>query len=235
MRLTQILMSSAILLIAAPAMAQMAAPVVNKDPAAQPAGVYKMDPRHTSVTWKVMHMGVSDYTARFSKADGELTFDPKDVTKSSVKVSIPTDSVSTGDPKFDEEIAGDKFLGKAKTPNITFVSTSITKTGADTGTVTGNLTLNGVTKPVTLDTKFYGGIDHPMMPGRDLGFSATTTIKRSEFKVMYGIPLVGDEVKISIETEFMLAAAHGAATPAAPTSTTTNPAAVTPPDSSSSK
>lgn len=213
MKISKILLASALVLVSAPAMAQMAAPVVNKDPAAQTPGIYKMDPRHTSVTWKVMHMGVSGYTARFSKADGELTFDPKDVTKSTVKVSIPTASVETGDPKFNAEIAGDKFLGEAKTPVITFASTAVQKTGADTGRVTGNLTLNGVTKPVTLDTKFYGGIDHPMMKGRDIGFSATTTIKRSDFGISNYIPLVGDDVQIAIETEFLQAAAAPTAKP----------------------
>ena len=216
MKFSKILLASAVLFVSAPAMAQMAAPVVSKDPSTQPAGVYKIDPRHTSVTWKVMHMGVSDYTARFSAVDGELDFNPKDVTKSVVKVTIPTASVSTGLPDFDKEIAGDKFFNGDKNPNITFNSTSVVKTGADTGKVTGDLTLNGVTKPVTLDVKFYGGISHPMIKGQDLGFSATTTIKRSDFGVNYGIPLVGDDVQISIETEFLQTAAHAAApTPAA--------------------
>lgn len=210
MSFSKILLASAVLFTATPALAQMAAPVVDKNPAKQPAGLYKIDPSHTSVIWKVMHMGISDYTAKFSKVDGELTFDPADVTKSKVSISIPTSSVVTGLPDFDKEIAGPKFLGGDKTPNITFVSTSVVKTDDDEGKVTGNLTLNGVTKPVTLDVDFYGGIVHPMNQKHALGFSAETTIKRSDFGVNYGIPMVGDEVKIEIETEF-----HQAATPAA--------------------
>ncbi|PZP56031.1 MAG: polyisoprenoid-binding protein [Micavibrio aeruginosavorus] len=202
MSVSKILLTSALLLTAAPAFAQMPSPAVNKDPSQQPQGIYKIDPRHTSVIWKVMHMGISDYTAKFSKVDGELVFDPNDVTKSKVSITIPASSVETGLPDFDKEIAGEKFFGGDKNPNITFVSTSVKKTGDDEGEVTGNLTLNGITKPVTLDVEFYGGIDHPMMKARALGFSAETTIKRSDFGVTYGIPMVGDEVKIEIETEF---------------------------------
>lgn len=203
MRLTKILLTTAILAFSTPAFAQMAAPEVIKDTAKLPGGVYKIDPTHTSVTWKVLHMGVSDYTARFNTVSGELNFDAKDPTKSTVKIMIPASSVDTGNPDFNKEIAGPKFLGGDKTPNITFASTKVEKTGADTGKVTGNLTMNGVTKPVVLDVKFYGGIIHPMGKGHDLGFSATTTIKRSDFGVMEYIPMVGDEVKIAVETEFL--------------------------------
>ena len=196
-------MTSALLLMASPAMAQMPAITVTKDAAAQPAGLYKLDPTHTSVTWKVLHMGVSKYTARFSEVEGTLDFNSADVTKSKLKVKIPTASVSTGNPKFDTEIAGAKFLGGDKTPTITFDSTKIVKTGADTGTVTGDLTLNGVTKPVTLDVTFYGGIVHPMGKGHDIGFSAKTKFKRSDFKITEYIPMVGDEIEVAIETEFL--------------------------------
>lgn len=203
MSFSKILLTSALLLTATPALAQMPAPVVSKDASAQPSGIYKIDPTHTSVTWKVMHMGVSDYTARFDKVDGELNFNSADPTKSTVKITIPASSVSTGNPDFDKEIAGAKFLGGDKHPNITFVSTKVTKTGADTGKVTGDLTLNGITKPVTLDVKFHGGIVHPMGKGHDLGFAATTTFKRSDFNVSNYIPMVGDEIKLAVETEFL--------------------------------
>ena len=203
MRFSKILLTTALLLASAPAMAQMPAIVVSKDVAAQPAGVYEMDSRHTSVTWKVLHMGVSNYTARFNKVEGTLNFNPADPTKSVLNAKIETASVDTGLPDFNKEIAGPKFLGGDKTPTITFDSTQITKTGADTGKVTGNLTLNGVTKPVTLDVKFYGGIVHPMGKGHDLGFSATTKIKRSDFNITEYIPMVGDEIEIAIETEFL--------------------------------
>lgn len=203
MSLSKILLTSALLLVAAPAMAQTPAITVSKDAAAQPSGLYKLDPTHTSVVWKVLHMGVSKYTARFDKVDGTLEFNPADPTKSVLKVQIPTASVSTGNADFDKEIAGPKFLGGDKTPTITFDSTQITKTGPDTGTVTGNLTLNGVTKPVTLDVTFYGGIVHPMGMGHDIGFSAKTKFKRSDFNVVQYVPMVGDEVEIAIETEFL--------------------------------
>jgi len=203
MRFSKIILTAAILALSSPAMAQMAAPEVIKDTSKLPGGIYKIDPRHTSVTWQVMHMGVSHYTARFDTVSGELNFNPADPVKSTVKISIPASSVNTGLPDFDKEIAGPKWLGGDKTPNITFDSTNVEKSGADTGKVTGNLTLNGVTKPVTLDVKFYGGILHPMGKGHDLGFSATTTFKRSDFGITEYIPMIGDDIKVSVETEFL--------------------------------
>ncbi len=213
MNVSKILLSSTLILISAPAMAQMIGPL-SKDPAAQPNGIYKIDPKHTSVTWKVWHMGTSHYTSRFSKVDGELSYDPKDLTKSSVKITIDPASVDTGLPDFNKEIAGEKFLGGDKHPAITFDSTAVTKTGATTGTVTGNLSINGVTKPVTLDVTFNGGLDNNIMGAHDIGFSAKGKINRSDFGVNYGIPMVSDEVTIDIETEFLQKAAH-AAMPAA--------------------
>lgn len=206
MSFSKILLTSALLLTSAPfatkAMA-MDAPAVSKDAAAQPSGVYQIDPRHTSVIWKVWHMGVSHYTARFDKTSGTLNFDPKDPTKSKLDIAIETSSVNTGLPDFDKEIAGPKFLGGDKTPQIKFVSTKIDKTGDNTGKVTGELTLNGVSKPVTLDVIFNGAIKHPMKPASVLGFSGTTTIKRSDFNIVEYIPMIGDEVQITVDTEFL--------------------------------
>ncbi len=208
-------LTTALLLMTTPAMAQVGE--LSKDPYAQPNGIYKIDPKHTSVTWKVWHMGASHYTARFSKVDGELDYNQKDPTKSKVKVTIPASSVDTGMKDFDEEIAGKQFFGGDKNPDITFESVSIVKTGADKGKIEGRLTLNGITRPVFLDVKFNGGLMNKMLGAHDMGFSATTVIKRSDFNVNYGIPMVSDEVEIAIETEFLQKAAH-AAEPAAPAS-----------------
>lgn len=201
MNFSKILLTSALALLAMPAMAQDAPKSdFTKDVAAQSSGKYTIDGRHTSVIWKVMHMNASNYTARFDKVDAELNFDSKDPTKSTLKVTIPTSSVNTGLADFDKEI-GKEFLGGG---DITFVSTSVKKTDDDEGQVTGNLTMNGVTKPVTLDVDFNGGFTHPMKPVRDLGFSAETKIKRSDFNVAPHLPtaVLGDEIEIEIETEF---------------------------------
>lgn len=194
--------SLAILAATSTAFAQEA-PKVSKDAAAQPAGLYELDPSHTSVVWKVKHMGVSNYTARFNKISGTMNFDPKNIEKSTVDIRIDPTSVDTGSTSFNEEIAGEKFFNSGKHKDLTFKSTKVEKTGTDKGRITGDLTFNGVTKPVVLDVTFNGAITNPMKKVADLGFSATTTIKRSDFGVTQYVPMVGDDVTVAIETEFL--------------------------------
>ncbi len=176
---------------------------INKDPAAQPAGIYETDVSHTSVHWRISHLGLSNYTARFDKIETKLNFDPKDVTKSKVDVTIDPTSVNTGLPDFDKKLRGEGYFDIAKNPRITFSSTKIEKTGENTGIITGDLTLNGVTKPVTLTTTFNGGMFNQYADGHSLGFSAIAKIKRSDFGMMTLLPAVGDDVEIIIEAEFV--------------------------------
>ncbi|WP_340691308.1 YceI family protein [Hyphomonas sp.] len=181
------------------------------------AATYKIDPNHASLIWRVKHMGLSNYTARFTNFDATLVFNPDDASATSLTATIDPTSVETdypGDFKaghadspydtFDEEIAqsGDYFNAGAF-PQITFNSATVTKTGPDTGTVTGDLTFLGVTKPVTLDVKYNGVAQFPWAPEQDhIGFSATGTLTRSDFGLSAGTPYVGDEVEIVIEAEF---------------------------------
>lgn len=183
-------------------------------PADAPAGAYFMDLAHTSVNFRLSHMGISHYTARFTKMDGQLTFDPANPAAQSVTATLDATSLQTNYPDsakldFDSQIERE-FLGAAQFPQITFKSTKIDVTGPKTATVTGDLTLHGVTKPVTLQATFNGGYKpnayDPM--GARVGFSAQGSFKRSDFGISYGIPApgttmgVGDEVQIAIETEF---------------------------------
>jgi len=197
-----------------------------------PAGVYKLDPTHASVTFRVKHFGISNYTARFATWDGEITFDPANLTASTVKASIDPASVRTDYPgdfkathpnskfaSWDEELGkGETFLGG--TP-ISFQSTALEVTGADTGKLTGDLTLKGVTKPVTLDVKFNGEIpSHPFSQKPVIGFSATGLVKRADFGVATTEPLtnfLGEDVEVMIEGEFHRQD-DPAAAPAAPAS-----------------
>jgi polyisoprenoid-binding protein YceI len=177
-------------------------PIVNS-PFQAPSGAYEADPAHTSVTWRINHLGLSMYTARFSKVAATLAFNAEAPTKSTLEVTIATAAVDTGLPKFNTEIS-DKFLGGKANPTIKFVSTAIERTGEDTGKVTGDLTLNGVTKPATLEVKFYGAKVIPLgKPTQRLGFSARTTINRGEWGVDAAKPFVGDAVELIIETEFV--------------------------------
>ena len=176
-------------------------------------GAYKLDENHASVTFRVNHLGLSRYTARFTDIAADLQFDPANPAAMSVSATIDPRSIETdfhGDkPDFDAELAGPSWLDAAKFPKITFKSTSTEPTGPNTAKVTGDFSLHGVTKPLVLDVIFNGGYDGaPMDPGSRVGFSAQGKIKRSDFGVSYGVPQpgstfgVGDEVEIQIEAEF---------------------------------
>ncbi len=177
-------------------------PVVT--PTAAPAGNYKLDPTHASVTWSLSHAGLSNYTARFDKITGTLDFNPDAPEQSKVYIRIDPKSVSTGLPKFDDEIAmSGKYFNADQYPEIRFVSTGIKITGEATGLITGDLTLKGVTKPVTLDVTFNGAGKSFGNPGKTLGFSATTKFLRSDYNMGHLVSFgIGDEVSLRIETEF---------------------------------
>jgi len=181
------------------AMAQMPAPKVVADPKAAPGGVYKLDPRHASAIVKLAHMGLSHYSMRFDTIAGEYAFDPASPAASKVSVTIDPKSVDTNDPKFNAEIAG--FLGADQFPTITFTSTRIIPGPGDKGEVEGVLNFHGVQKPVTLHVTYRGFVE--MMKQQRMGFSGETTFKRSEFGVSNLVPVVGDEVTVLIEVEFV--------------------------------
>ena len=173
-------------------------------PSAAPAGNYKLDPTHASVTWALSHAGLSNYTARFDTISGALNFNPDAPQNSTVDIRIDPKSISTGLPKFDEEIATSGNYFDANTfPEIRFVSTDIKLTGDATGLITGDLTVKDVTKPVTLDVTFNGAGKSFGNPGKTLGFSATTSFLRSDYNMGHLVSFgIGDEVSLRIETEF---------------------------------
>lgn len=196
-------LAAAALLFATPVYAQTT-------PWAQmPAGVYQADDTHTSVTFKVSHMGLSQYTARFAKVAAELTLDPTNPLKSTLTAAIDPLSLRTDYPypekkDFDKKLSTDpEWLNGTQFKNIAFTTTQLEKTGTNTGRMTGDLTLLGVTKPVTLDVTFNGAYEKmPMREIPALGFSATGTLKRSDFGMTQYLPMIGDEVAFMIEIEF---------------------------------
>ncbi|MGE0047216.1 MAG: YceI family protein, partial [Hyphomonadaceae bacterium] len=179
------------------------------DPAAAPAGAYTPDARHASVVWRVRHIGLGLYTARFDTIAGTLNFDPQNVSQSSVNVTIAANSVSTGLRNregalaFDSEIAN--VLGAQEHPQITFVSRSIQQTSPTTGLITGDLTLNGRTHPVTLEASFHGGRRHPLNQRYVVAFSGRTVIDRTQWGAGSLIfnQFAGDDVEILIDAEFI--------------------------------
>ena len=171
-----------------------------------PAGAYQLERPHGSLTFRVKHLGLSWYTARFADFDATLEFDPKAPAASHVKAIINPLSVRTdnaADPGWDKRIGQDMLKG-ADSPQIIFDSTSIETTGPFTGKVTGALPLAGVTRPVTLDVTYNGGMDSAVLyAGRPaVGFSAHGMLKRSAFGLTRYSEFVGDEVEIVIEAEF---------------------------------
>jgi polyisoprenoid-binding protein YceI len=172
------------------------------DPAKVPAGAYVLDKKHASLAAKIVHMGFSHYTLRFDGLDGSFTYDPANWQATKVSFTVDPKSVDTHDPAFDKQIAG--YFEAEKFPAITFASTGL-QGGADgKGTLTGDLTFHGVTKPVTLDVTFAGA-GHGVTPlGTRLGFSGSTQIKRSDFGLSNFVlnQYTGDEVDLAFEVEF---------------------------------
>lgn len=179
-----------------------------------PVGAYKIDPAHASLIFKVNHLGFSNFTARFKRFEADLQFDPKMPGDSSVVATIDPTSIETDypDPEtldFNAQIYGEEFLDAAKYPEMTFHSTEIRLTGPNTAKITGDFTMHGVTKPLTLDATFNGGwkgIEQD--PHARIGFSAQGSLNRSDYGISYGLPPagttfgVGDKVSIIIEAEF---------------------------------
>jgi len=191
------------------------APVAAQDGASSPvvpSGEYKLDKSHATLTFVVNHLGFSHYRAQFTAFDAIMTFDPAKPGETKLTATIDPNSLSVPMPPdgFLDELKGPQFLDTAKYPEMKFVSTAVEITGEKTGKITGDFTLRGVTKPVTLDVTFNGG--WAGLPGMDpqarAGFSATSTLNRSEFGIGYGVPPEGttmgvsDAVEIVIEAEF---------------------------------
>jgi polyisoprenoid-binding protein YceI len=179
---------------------------VSTDPKQAPTGAYQIEPRHTQVIFAIPHYGITDYYGRFEKVGGTLSFNPGAPEKSAVDVTIDMASANVMNSTLVGELAGPTVFDSAHFPQATFKSTKVERTGANTGRMTGDLTLRGVTKPVTFDITFNGGLTAPMGgAGYDLGFHATTVIKRSDFGLtsMGWSDFVGNEVKLTIEALFV--------------------------------
>jgi polyisoprenoid-binding protein YceI len=181
------------------------AQAINTNPGLAPAGRYRVVRDHTQVVFSAMHLGLSPYYGRVAGGTGTLTFSPLDPARSSLSVELDTRSLSTMSDALSRALCADDALACMKSPRIAFRSTAIRRTGDASGEITGNLTLAGVTKPVTLTARFHGGAQGPL--GQDnyqLGFSAEATIKRSDFGLtrMIWAPTVSDEIKLLIAAEF---------------------------------
>lgn len=168
------------------------------------AGTYTLDRAHAKILWTVSHFGFSEYTGEFTDFDASLTLDPAHPERSRLSVTIDANSVDTHNEALDTHMRGADFLDVANHARATFTSTAVRRTGASTAEVTGNFTLRGVTRPLTLNVTFNRAADN--MQGRyTAGFSATATVKRSDYGVSYAVPAVSDEVQLRISGEFNIA------------------------------
>ncbi len=161
---------------------------------------YGIEGTHTFPRFSYSHFGYSTQLSRFNKTTGSIVLD-KAAKTGAVDIVIDTKSVDTGYATFDEHIQGEDFLDTAKYPTATFKSTKVVFEGDKPVAVEGNLTLKGVTKPVTLTVTSFQAMPHPMMKKDAIGANAYTIVKRSEFNAGKHAPYVGDEVRIDIAVE----------------------------------
>jgi polyisoprenoid-binding protein YceI len=203
------------LLIAAPLIAQNAPPSLPPgafDVSRVTAGNYTVESTHAQIQWTVNHFGFNDYFGIFGSPTGTLTLDPTKPNNAKVNIDIPINELATSSARLTEHMLrpgkdgkAPDFFDVAAHPKANFVSTSVNVKGTE-AKIVGNLTFNGVTKPVTLNAKFTGAGNNPFNKKATVGFQASTTINRSDWGMTYGIPLVTDAVRLNISVAFEKAA-----------------------------
>lgn len=178
------------------------------DPSRVTAGRYVVDSAHTLVGWRVNHFGFNDYFGIFGDVAGTLEIDPRNLAATRLDVTIPVAKVTTASKGLTEHLLrpgkdGGKpdFFG-ANPTDARFVSTAVRRTGPMKADITGNLTLNGVTRPVVVSAVFTGAGAHPMNKRLNIGFEGRAAIRRSDFGIGFGIPLVSDRVELDITAAF---------------------------------
>jgi polyisoprenoid-binding protein YceI len=182
---------------------------------AMAAEKYDIDPGHTQILFTWNHLGFSNPSATLEKIGGEFQLDTADLTKSSITVVLPLDGVHTGVPKLDEHLKTPEFFDASKYPEVRFKSTKVEKSGAEGLKITGDLSMHGITKPVTLNAKVNKIGDNAMMKTKSAGFDADVTLKRSDFGLSYGVPAVSDDIKVHITLSANVAKAPAPAPAAA--------------------
>jgi len=165
------------------------------------ADTYTIDSGHTLVAFELNHLGFSNTLGWVADVSGTIRYDANDVANSAVDVTMQTGSITTNHDHRDDWIHGEKVMNVAAQPVMTFISTGIEKTSDSTGRITGDLTMNGVTKSVVLDAVLNNFAPHPMSGTDTLGISASTTFKRSDWGVTEFVGPLGDELKVRIELE----------------------------------
>ena len=166
------------------------------------ADTYHLEKTHVDLLFTINHAGFTEKHGSFRDLDATLEYDAAHPESSRVTVTVKTDSLDTANVARDTDVKGDKFLDVAKYPEMRFVSTKVTREPDQTLRVDGDLTLHGVTKPVTLHAKLNKAAPNPFDKRPTLGFSATGSLKRSDFGIATYIPIIGDLITLTIDAEF---------------------------------
>nr|WP_314433177.1 YceI family protein [uncultured Brevundimonas sp.] len=184
--------------------AVVAQAALTQNPAEVTAGNYDLDSAHGKITWSVNHLGFSTYTGQFVNVKAELKLDPRNPSASTLTATVPLTDVAPNDDRLKAHLQTADFFDTANHPTATFVSRSVTvhPGAANKATVVGDLSLRGVTKPVTIEVTFNQA--GTAMGAYKAGFDGEAVIKRSDFGVDYALPAVSDEVKLHIEGEFVI-------------------------------
>jgi len=165
-------------------------------------GTYQIDPQHTSVLFKINHMGMSTFVGRFNSAEAALEFDPAHMENASLSAVINIASIDVNNAELKQTLLGTSWFAAERYPQAMFKTTSVQVIDQSRARFTGNLTLHGVTAPIVLEVTFNGGGEN-MLTGRyTIGFTATTRFNRSQFGMDYLIPAIGDEVNVEVFAEF---------------------------------
>ena len=182
---------------------------VSQNEARVPVGHYDLDPDHCSITFDIDHFKYSRFTMRFDRKQGQLDWNEGGLDKSSATITIDAASIDTNVPLLDKMVKSDSMLDVARYPELRFVSTHFERTGDSRGTLTGDLTIHGVTQPVTLDVTFNGFAPDPLTKKDTLGFSAEGHFSRAKFGLSTWYPAVGDDIHVRIQAEFEKTPAGG--------------------------
>lgn len=164
-------------------------------------GTYQVDPLHTLIQFEVDHLGFNPYFGIFGNPTGTLVLDPAKPDEAKVDITIPIGKVMTTSEDLTKHLLGTDFFAAEEFPEARFTSTKVTVDGM-TAEIVGDLTVRGVTRPVTLEAQFTGAGANPMSKAETVGFSAITTVKRSDFGVDFGIPMVSDTVDLRLTAAF---------------------------------
>jgi polyisoprenoid-binding protein YceI len=200
--LVRALLGAALLTAMACTPVQVLTHSVSQNETRVPAGRYDLDHDHCSITFDVDHFKYSRFTMRFDRKQGQLDWNEGGLEKSTAAITIDAASIDTNVPLLDKMVKSTSMLDVARYPEIRFVSTRFERTGESRGTLTGDLTIHGVTQPVTLDVTFNGFARDPLTKKDTLGFSADGRFSRAKFGLSTWYPAVGDDIHVRIQAEF---------------------------------